>query len=91
MFEIIIIILQLTILFAVIFSYMQTHTVTSEIRAEVKSLIRHNSANKSDHIFETAKSKSNKELQDIPPEIMAPSILRPPRPTGGFGSKAGEK
>lgn len=31
------------------------------------------------------------KIQELSPEIIAPVILKPPRPTGGFGSKVSEQ
>ena len=33
----------------------------------------------------------NAKLADLPPEIIAPIILKPPKPAGGFGSKVTDK
>lgn len=33
----------------------------------------------------------NTKLAELPPEIIAPVILKPPKPAGGFGSKVTER
>ena len=35
-------------------------------------------------------SRSASGVEDLPPEIIAPSLKNPPRPKGGFGSRVGE-
>lgn len=34
-----------------------------------------------------AKSREERKVAELPPEVIAPSIKKPPRPKGGFGRK----
>jgi hypothetical protein len=35
-------------------------------------------------------SKKQEQVGELPPEIIAPSLKKPPRPEGGFGSRVGK-
>ena len=35
-------------------------------------------------------SRKEESVEDLPPEILAPGLKRPPRPQGGFGSRVGK-
>jgi len=84
--------LAFLLLIFIVFYGLMIYGVLLDIKSSIKKINTfesHKQEPVTDHkkIDKVQQSVGEAKISSLPPEVLAPAILRPPKPMGGFGAK----